>query len=96
MNDNITITHIHEMISHWLKTPKNSYLGSDYGNDLAAFKKALTSNDNNATQEVISNMRNDIKSLQGREISIKGPDAGGGITICVDGDCRQYTLNHMD
>ncbi|MDI1279074.1 hypothetical protein [Methylobacter sp.] len=96
MNDNIMTTDIHEMISHWLKTPKNGYLGSDYGNDLAIFKQALTSNDKNAIQEIISNMQTDIQSLQGCEISIKNPGLGDSITICVDGNCRQHTLNYMD
>jgi hypothetical protein len=96
MNNSIMTTDIHEMISHWLKTPKNGYLGFNYGNDFASFKQALISNDKNAIQEIISNMRTDIQPLQVCEISIIPGLGNDDVTICVDGECRQYILNYMD
>jgi hypothetical protein len=34
MRDTITAEDVQSMVSHWLGTPVNGYLGSDYGQDL--------------------------------------------------------------
>lgn len=34
MENNVTANEIMLMIDHWLRTPQDSYLGSDYGNSL--------------------------------------------------------------
>jgi hypothetical protein len=36
---NITGIDIQDMVSHWLHTPANGYLGSDYGSDASALKQ---------------------------------------------------------
>lgn len=33
MSDNITGSDVQGMVGHWLQTPTNGYLGSDYGQD---------------------------------------------------------------
>jgi hypothetical protein len=36
MQNIVTAQEVQGMVSHWLATPVNGYLGSSYGNDLAA------------------------------------------------------------
>lgn len=52
---------IQEMVSHWLGTPVNGYLGSDYGSDI----KAMLQNPMAAglADEFIGKMRTDVPVL---------------------------------
>lgn len=53
---------IHKMTEHWLSTPVNAYLGSDYGQDLKALLQRAQSDD--APDEFLNKMRADIPILQ--------------------------------
>lgn len=53
---------IHGMIEHWLHTPAESYLGSNYGNNI---KDALMlAMQDGAADEFIAKMRRDIPILE--------------------------------
>jgi len=58
----IMASDIHDMIRHWLGTPVNGYLGSDYGSDIKSMlQRSLSSSDAN---NLIRKLRNDIPVLQ--------------------------------
>jgi len=58
----ITGTDVQGMISHWLATPTNGYLGSDYGQDT----KALLQNPQASGQadEYLGKLKKDVSVLQ--------------------------------
>lgn len=61
MDAKITQSDVEKMIRHWLSTPVNSYLGSDYGFDKHALLFApLTMS---AADEMIAKLRRDIPVL---------------------------------
>lgn len=56
---------IYKMVEHWLKTPINGYLGSDYGQNLSdLLQKPLSQPD---ADRVIRKLKNDIPVLQALE-----------------------------
>ncbi|SFL02655.1 hypothetical protein SAMN05216302_10271 [Nitrosomonas aestuarii] len=62
MANSIDGKEIQAMVSHWLKTPVNGYLGSDYGQDI---KSILQSPLSEGTAEAqIQKLRADVAVLQ--------------------------------
>lgn len=58
----ITGNNIQDMVSHWLKTPVNGYLGSDYGQDIKALlQNPLSSGE---PEVVLQKLRVDVPVLQ--------------------------------
>lgn len=58
----ITGNNIQDMVSHWLKTPVNGYLGSDYGQDIKSLlQNPLSSGEPEA---VLQKLRVDVPVLQ--------------------------------
>lgn len=58
----ITGNNIQDMVSHWLKTPVNGYLGSNYGQDI----KSLLHNplSSGEPEAVLQKLRADVPVLQ--------------------------------
>ncbi|MBY0475377.1 MAG: hypothetical protein K2Q13_10020 [Nitrosomonas sp.] len=58
----ITGNDIQDMVSHWLKTPTNGYLGSDYGQDI----KSLLQNPQSSgePEAVLQKLRVDVPVIQ--------------------------------
>ena len=58
----VTADFISGQINHWISTPQNSYLGSNYGIDLKQYlHKSINEFDGDA---IIAKMRHDIPVLQ--------------------------------
>lgn len=62
MTAKITQIEVEKMVRHWLATPVNSYLGSDYGFDKHAL--LFTPLTMNAADEVIAKLRRDVPVLE--------------------------------
>lgn len=61
----VTANDVYAMVEHWLRTPINGYLGSDYGNNLTdLLQKPLSQPD---ADRVIRKLKNDIPILQAIE-----------------------------
>ncbi len=61
MTAKITQTDVEKMVRHWLATPVNSYLGSDYGFDKHAL--LFTPLTMNTADEMITKLRRDVPVL---------------------------------
>lgn len=59
MSTKITGKELQYMIRHWLKTPVNGYLGSDYGQDAKALLLRAMS-DQASVDEFLQKLRSDI------------------------------------
>ena len=59
----ITGEDVQAMVSHWLRTPTNGYLGSTYGNDIKALLQ-LPLSDSRMADALIRKLREDIPVLQ--------------------------------
>lgn len=53
---------IQGMVSHWLKSPVNGYLGSDYGQDINSLLQNPFSD--GAPEATLQKLRNDVPILQ--------------------------------
>lgn len=52
-----------DMVSHWLKTPVNGYLGSDYGQDAKSMlQKPMT--DSTQADAFIAKLRHDVPAIE--------------------------------
>ena len=61
----VSVNDIYNMVNHWLRTPINGYLGSDYGQNLNdLLQKPLSQPD---ADRVIHKLKNDIPILQALE-----------------------------
>lgn len=58
----ITGNDIQGMVGHWLKTPVNGYLGSDYGQDAKALLQRPQ--DDGAAEGFLQKLRSDVPVLQ--------------------------------
>lgn len=58
----ITGNDIQSMVSHWLKTPVNGYLGSDYGQDIKSLLHLPQSDGSSEAQ--LQKLRSDVPALQ--------------------------------
>ena len=62
MTEKITGKDIHDMIGHWLKTPVNGYLGSDYGQDTMSLLQ-VPMVDTSRADEYVNKLRADVPVL---------------------------------
>ena len=62
MSTKITGKDVQNMIRHWLKTPINGYLGSDYGQDAKALLQ-LPMGDSASVDAYLQKLRSDIALL---------------------------------
>ncbi len=60
--ETITGTDIQQMVDHWLKTPVNGYLGSNYGQDLKALLQQPQLD--GAADSVLAKLHTDVPVLQ--------------------------------
>lgn len=82
----ITQSDVEKMVRHWLATPVNSYLGSDYGFDKHALLFApLTMG---AADEVIAKLRRDVPVLD-----MLPPDAVNIYSVPVSPDKMHFILD---
>ena len=58
----ITGNEIQGMVGHWLKTPVNGYLGSDYGQDVKALLQQPQAD--GAPDAFLQKLRSDVTVLQ--------------------------------
>ena len=59
----ITGSDITMMVNHWLRTPANSYLGSNYGSDIQSLLQRPLS-DSSLANEFIRKLINDVPLLK--------------------------------
>ena len=59
MSSKITPQSVQAMVTHWLSTPVNAYLGSDYGSDLMPLLQ-LPLRDHTAADAAITKLRTDV------------------------------------
>ena len=59
--DGLTPEHIQAMVTHWLSTPPNGYLGSSYGSDVASLLQTPTRS--GQADALIAKMKKDIPAL---------------------------------
>jgi len=74
---NITIQEINDMVTHWLNTPVNSFLGSSYGNNAEDLLQNPLHNGN--ADSFIKKLKTDIpvlKSIPQENINIFMQDNG--------------------
>jgi hypothetical protein len=62
MADIIDGNSIQGMVSHWLKTPVNGYLGSNYGQDIKSLLQLPMSD--GSPEATLQKLRNDVPILQ--------------------------------
>lgn len=62
MTEKITGKDIHDMIGHWLKTPVNGYLGSDYGQDAMSLLQ-VPMIDSSRADAYLDKLRTDVTVL---------------------------------
>ncbi len=89
MTAKITQTDVEKMVRHWLSTPVNSYLGSDYGFDKHAL--LFTPLTMNAADEVIAKLRRDVPVL-----SILPPDSINLYSVPLSPDKLHFILEIGD
>lgn len=58
----ITGNDIQSMVSHWLKTPVNGYLGSDYGQDIKSLLHLPQSD--GLPEAQLQKLRSDVPAIQ--------------------------------
>lgn len=58
----ITENDIQSMVAHWLRTPVNGYLGSDYGQDIKSLLHLPQSDGSPEAQ--LQKLRSDVPALQ--------------------------------
>lgn len=63
MSATITALDVQKMVRHWLKTPVNGYLGSDYGQDLKSILQTPLS-DATAANSALKKLTDDVEILQ--------------------------------
>lgn len=88
----ITGIDIQNMVAHWLQTPVNGYLGSDYGQEIKSLLQ-LPQGDTAAADAQLGKLRHDVPALQiynPRDVAIYGYDNPSrpdrrGILIAVAG-----------
>lgn len=62
MTATITAKDVQKMVRHWLKTPVNGYLGSDYGQDPMALVN-IPFKDSSVADEYLRKLRRDVSIL---------------------------------
>ena len=89
MTAKIAQTDVEKMVRHWLATPVNSYLGSDYGFDKHAL--LFTPLTMNAADEVIAKLRRDVPVL-----NMLPPDAINLYSVPLSPDKLHFILEIGD
>ncbi len=54
---------IRDMVTHWLQTPVNGYLGSDYGQDAKSMLQKPMA-DSTAADGFLAKLRNDVPAIE--------------------------------
>jgi|GEM_PF-4479100 len=65
----ITLDHIEEMVEHWLNTPINSFVGSNYGSDVNT-RLQLAQGDVLAEEEFLEKLMTDVPLLSGLDARV--------------------------
>lgn len=85
------------MIDHWLHTPAGSYLGSNYGNDIASLLQRP--NSEGAADDFLAKLRADVPvvaALPDGALSLYAvPDGFDRLSIHLDIGSRTYNLSDM-
>ncbi|AUZ05268.2 hypothetical protein ADP71_17410 [Vitreoscilla sp. C1] len=99
MANQITAQFILGQINHWIHTPQNAYLGSNYGIDLYQYlHKPMT---HQMADEIIAKMRADVPvlgSVAEDSLNIYSRNDGFDskiIVIEVQGYALEFDLNHL-
>lgn len=92
MSDSVNWDAIQDMIRHWLCTPENGYLGSDYG-----YKERISSIvqrpfTDALAQEVIAKMRIDIPPLDGKIVSVFWEGYDNRLKVFVDSQSATFPI----
>lgn len=85
------------MIDHWLQTPAGSYLGSNYGHDIASLLQRP--NSEGAADDFLAKLRADVPvvaALPDGAMSLYAvPDGFERLSIHLDIGSRTYNLSDM-
>lgn len=96
--DTITGDDIQDMIRHWLETPMNGYLGSDYGSDLKALLQRAQS-DTRLANYFIAKLRRDVAVLEALPASEVGlyatPEGIERLRLTLEVAGRTYRLSDL-
>ena len=94
MNTEVDINEIHGMVSHWLNTPENGYLGNNYGSNCLRIIGAIKAGNDKEIDDEIKKIKIDVPALHGHTVSISGDDTQNSIVICIDGNCKTHPITH--
>lgn len=96
--DTITGDDIQAMISHWLNTPTNGYLGSDYGSDLKALLQRAQS-DPRLANYFIAKLRREVPVLAllpAHQVGLYAvPEGLDRLRLTLEVAARTYALNDL-
>jgi hypothetical protein len=96
--DTITGDDIQRMIRHWLETPVNGYLGSDYGSDIKALLQRAQS-ETRLADRFIAKLRRDVPVLDAMPQELVGlyatPEGIDRLRLTLEIAGRTYSLNEL-
>lgn len=95
----ITGDDIQRMIRHWLMTPENGYLGSNYGSNVRALLQRPQIGDQRRVDAFLAKLRADVPVLQampGDALSVYAqPEGVDRLRIVLSVAGRDYDLNEF-
>lgn len=96
--DTITGDDIQLMIRHWLETPTNGYLGSDYGSDIKTLLQRAQS-ETRLADRFLRKLRTDVPVLDAVPQELVGlyatPSGIDRLDLTLEVAGRDYALNEL-
>jgi hypothetical protein len=84
MEHKIDWLEIQGMISHWLRTPENGYLGSNYGYRDRIIRIVQEPYNESSAQDIIVKMQQDIPALASQDVGVFWAVGEHNITITAN------------